>query len=190
MLRRRRPFPPRRARPPHPMMQRVQHAEALFQQGAYAESALVFAELATGATFSGLLEPAGNMHLRAARSSLEAGHLKESLEHVRLGLDAFKQAGRPQRVAQALPRVLAALERHGYEAEAAQLREEFGPLTPAGPGISRGRRRAMGGPQRGTLPAECPSCGAAMDPADVEWSDPFTAACSYCGSMVKTEQPD
>jgi hypothetical protein len=142
--------------------------------------------LPAGATINGLWEPAGNMHLRAARSSLEADHLKESLEHVRLAFDAFQKAGRPERVTQALPRVLAALERHGHEAEAAQLREEFGPLPAGpGPGVPRGRRR----PGRGTLPAEYPSCGATMNPTDVEWADPFTAICAYCGSMVKTEQP-
>lgn len=188
MFRRRRPLPmggrPQR-RPARPGIQRVQRAEELFRQGDYDQSAYLFAELAEGASRRGMMEPAGNMHLRAARSFLEGGDIEESMRHARLGLNTFREAGRMDRVGQALPRVLAALERHGYGEEAVRLRQEMGNVPPpAGRMPGAGRR-----PRRGALPAKCPSCGAAMNSDEVEWSDPFTASCAYCGTPVKTEQP-
>ena len=112
--------------------------------------------------------------------------MEESLQQARAGLTAFREAGRMDRVSQALPRVLQALEVHGYEAEAEQLRREIDALPPMQGGYRHEPSRRQ---RRGTLPAKCPSCGASLDSNEVEWVDPFTVSCAYCGSSVKTEIP-
>ncbi len=38
------------------------------------------------------------------------------------------------------------------------------------------------------LPTRCPSCGAPVDPRDVEWVDEATVECDYCGSLIRAEE--
>jgi len=55
-----------------------------------------------------------------------------------------------------------------------------------GPSLNAVRQQA---PQvterRGALPASCSGCGASLIPDEVEWHDPHTAECPYCGTVVK-----
>ncbi|MBU0702738.1 MAG: hypothetical protein KKC18_02600 [Chloroflexi bacterium] len=39
--------------------------------------------------------------------------------------------------------------------------------------------------KRGSLPAGCGGCGAPLIPDEVEWHDPRTAVCPYCGTVAK-----
>lgn len=36
-----------------------------------------------------------------------------------------------------------------------------------------------------SLPAKCPSCGGPIRSDEVNWIDPYSAECAYCGDIVK-----
>jgi hypothetical protein len=42
-----------------------------------------------------------------------------------------------------------------------------------------------GGVRHSLLPTKCPSCGGPILSDEVEWADPATAVCPYCGSGVR-----
>jgi len=43
------------------------------------------------------------------------------------------------------------------------------------------------GAKQAVLPPRCPSCGALVNPKEVEWVDEITALCLFCGSPVRSE---
>jgi predicted RNA-binding Zn-ribbon protein involved in translation (DUF1610 family) len=152
--------------------------------GKFAEAAERFQDLARGAEELARLGAAAELYLRAARCSVEVNDLDRADDCAERAIYLFIKARRPRRVRQVLPRVLAALERHGRHDDAERLRGEVkkafqgrdflpGQMPPAA--------------QRGQLPAKCSSCGAPIKPDEVAWSDPRTAECPYCGNIIKTE---
>jgi predicted RNA-binding Zn-ribbon protein involved in translation (DUF1610 family) len=82
-----------------------------------------------------------------------------------------------------LPRVLAALERHGRRDDAERLRREVQEafqgmdVLPAAGKVRMAAR----------LPAKCSTCGGPIKPDEVSWAGPATAECPYCGDMIKAE---
>ncbi len=173
MLRRR----PRLAQP-GPAMRRLERARQLFERGQFAEAAAVFAELAQGAERRGMIDRAGDLRLRVAQCYLKLEDIDRADEEARQALGLFLQAHRPHKVRRLLPKVVAALERHGKHEEAEELKvkaEQLLGATHGGPG--------MAGP-RGTLPGKCPTCGGPLRPDEVHWLARASAECPYCGGVV------
>ncbi len=178
--------------------ERLAQARTLLRAGQFAQAAPIFEELTDLARQKNMPGLAGETALKAARCYVRAGNLPQAdvlgQEAVRLLL----QAGRYERVAQVAPRVIQALERQGRRREAQALRVEWlrhaPPATLPGPGRRPGgllRRRAMtrgGGewpPVQRELPTNCPSCGAPVRADEVDWIGPASAACAYCGGVLK-----
>ncbi len=188
MFRPRRPFRPRPPRrPPHrppPLPPAVLEAERLMRDGQFASAAARFEGLAQKARERARPGAAAHLYLRAARCYVEVDDVERADACAERAIHLFIEARQPARVRQVLPRVLAALERHGRHADAERLRRE---VEEAFQGMEALPGRTPPAAQRGQLPAKCPSCGGPLKPDEVAWSDPHTAECPYCGSVVKAE---
>jgi tetratricopeptide (TPR) repeat protein len=177
---RRRPFRPG-ARPPVPPA--AADAERLMRAGEFAKAAERFDDLGAKAEKHGRPNAAGELYLRAARCYVEVDDLDRADECAEQAIHLFIQARRPARVRQVLPRVLAALERHGRRDDAERLRREVEEAFQGMdvlPAVGQARMAAR-------LPAKCPTCGGPIKPNEVSWAGPATAECPYCGGVIKAE---
>jgi hypothetical protein len=159
----------------------VAEAERLMHAGKYGQAAARFEPLAHEAEERARPGAAAELYLRAARCYVEVDDHDRADDCAERAIHLFIQARQPSRVRQVLPRVVAALERHGRHDDAEKLREQVA-QTFQGMAPMPGR---MG--RRGTLPAKCTNCGGPLKPDEVAWSDPQTAECPYCGGVVKAE---
>jgi tetratricopeptide (TPR) repeat protein len=182
LIRRRPPF--RRASgAPLAVPPAAAEAERLFRAGKHDQAANRFDELARKAEEHDQPDAAGNLYLRAARCYMELDDLDKADQRAEQAIHLFIDARRLARVRQVMPRVLAAMERHGRKEDAERLRREveeaFQGMEPLpGQMARRGRMAAR-------LPAKCSNCGGPIKPDEVSWSGPATAECPYCGAVVK-----
>ena len=164
---------------------RLSRAERLFQAGTFAETAKAFDRLSDQAEERGVIDPAGDLALRAARCYLNLEDLDRADDRAERAIHLFIKARKPLKVRRLLPKVLEALEQHGRQADADRLRQEveeaFQGLMEGQPSGPRATRMAA------SLPAKCPNCGAPVKPKEVAWAGPGTAECPYCGSAIKAE---
>jgi hypothetical protein len=175
-------LPPRRRRPRfRPSLRR---ARRRMEQADPAEAAAILEEKAQAAEEQGMLDRAGDLHLEAARCYLQLDDIDRADDHGLEALHLFIQAGRPLKVRRLVPRMMAVLHRKGHQDEAEKLRQEVEALLGAPSG---GRAVPLGkqAVQRGSLPAKCPSCGGPLRSDEVNWIDPHSAECAYCGGIVK-----
>ena len=175
---------PRRRRPV--LRRRLGRGQELFRRGKFAEATRIFEWLAQEAEDRGMLDRAGDLRLQAARCYLELKNTERADQEGLRALRLFLRAHRPRKVRRLLPKMVAALEKHGRHEEAEELRKKaeelLGPLRArvgAGPGPGPARR--------GTLPGKCPTCGAPVKPNEVNWVGQDSAECLYCGSVVTAE---
>jgi hypothetical protein len=176
-------------RPPLPpgVRRALAKANHLMAVGQFAEAADIFGQLSEQAEQRGMLVRAGDLALLASRAHFAAEGVESALEWARQALRLFVRGGRVGSVPRLLSRITAALQERGYDAEADQLeREAERMLGQVGLSLDQVRQQV---PQvaesRGTLPARCSGCGASLVPDEVEWHDPYTAECLYCGTVVK-----
>lgn len=173
----------RRRRPPRP---RPPLRRALRRMGRVnpAEAAAILEVKAQEAEEQGGLDKAGDLHLEAARCYLQLDDVDRADDHGLKALHLFIQAKRPGKVRRLVPRMMAVLRGKGYYDKAEKLRQEVDAFLGALPGerpIPWGERAV----QRGSLPAECPSCGGPIRSDEVNWVDSHSAECAYCGGIVK-----
>lgn len=172
---------PRRRPGLRPLLRGVRRRIA---QADLAEAAAILAERAQAAEEQEMWDRAGDLHLEAARCYLQMDDMDRADDHGLKALQLFIQAQRPGKVRRLVPRMMAVLHRKGYHDEAEKLRQEVDALLGALPGeraIPWGERAV----QRGSLPAKCPSCGGPIRSDEVNWIDPYSAECTYCGGIVK-----
>jgi thioredoxin-like negative regulator of GroEL/DNA-directed RNA polymerase subunit RPC12/RpoP len=178
LLRRRRPAPRRR----------LGRAQELLRRGNFVEAAQVFEKLAQEAEDRGMLDRAGDSRLQAARCYLELNNTERADQEGLHALRLFLRARRPRKVRRLLPKMVAALEKHGRHKEAEELRKRAEELL----GSLRARVGAGPGPgpaRHGTLPGKCPACGAPVKPNEANWVGQDSAECPYCGSVITAEAP-
>jgi len=162
---------------------RLARAHELFNRGKFVEAARIFEDLAQEAEERGMLDRAGDLRLQAGRCYLKLDNIERADQEGMKALRLFLRARRPRKVQRLLPKMIAALEKHGRHEEAQELREKaeqlLGPL-PAKAGMGPG----VGPGPRGTLPSKCPNCGGPLKPDEVNWIGRGSAECPYCGSVV------
>ncbi len=161
-------------------------AKELLNGGKFDEAARIFENLAQEAQGRGMLDRAGDLRLQAARCYIQLNNIERADQEGMRALRLFLRARRPRKVRRLLPKMVAALEKHGKHKEAQELREKaeqlLGPLPAragAGPGAGPG--------PRGKLPGKCPNCGGPIKPDEVNWVGRGSAECPYCGSVVSAE---
>lgn len=161
------------------------------ERGDAAEAARIFHRLAEAAQRRGMPLRAAAALAGAAHAEAVGGEAQLAASHAVQALRLSAGQGRPGRIVPAVERVAEALRQGGYEQEAAYIEEQLEPILREA-GTSRQalaeRLAAARTQRRGTLPAKCASCGAPLLPDEVEWHDPTTASCPYCGSVVRTTQ--
>jgi hypothetical protein len=161
-------------------LQALRRANRLVAVGEHAQAAVLFERLAAGAHDLGMTRRAPLLYLQAARAHYLAGNQQAGFELLRQGFDLIAGSDSPLRLEQLGERVLGELDRLGLPEAAAEARRYLQPLVPGEDLLNEG---ATGG----RLSLECPNCGAAIRPDEVEWLDGQTAECAYCGSMLRAE---
>jgi hypothetical protein len=132
--------------------------------------------------------PAAGVRMEAAYAEALGHRPQEALQSALFALDTFADAGWPQRIAPAILRIVRALRQNGHLAEAGELEQRLDQALQAVGATPRQITEQLDASRpasHGSLPAKCPSCGGPLFPDEVEWSDPMTAECLYCGSAVK-----
>jgi hypothetical protein len=179
----RRGFGFRRLQPNANIPPALQHAHELMETGNYAEAAAAFEKLAFAAE-----ERSGP---RAPFLFLQAGHARLQLKqeivgmgHLRHGLELFATTGRYHQLYRAGMRVTNELKARGMEKEAQEISRLVHRHTPA---IAESPTQRGPDPSRVVLPTHCPACGGPVRSDEVEWIDPVTAECSFCGGSIRTE---
>jgi tetratricopeptide (TPR) repeat protein len=180
----RRPLPPR-------VRQALIHANRSMEDGRFAEAARIFDRLSGEADRFGMPIRAANLKLRSSRAYFAAGDIEAALGQAEQALRLFIANDQAERVPVLLSRMTSAMREKGYDAQADHLQQEVERLLD-GVGLSLDEARQRGPTQiassaseRGSLPSRCSGCGVPLVPDEVEWHDPYTAECLYCGTIVK-----
>jgi len=120
----------------------------------------------------------------AGQSYLLAGQHDQGVADLQRSVKAAVRFGQLPRLAAASTRIAAELRTDGFGQEADAF---LGRLASAGQQPLEAQPSA--GPTHATarLPTKCPSCGGTIHPGEVEWVDPYSIACEYCGSVVQAE---
>ena len=158
---------------PESVIRRLRQAQSFLQGGRQAEAAEIFEAVADEAANRGLPHVA-RLSVEAGAAWILAGELERGVPLAERGLDLLRERGAGTRLAILRDRVVAALRQTGHAAEATALAQKYSG-SPAEPPH----------PTRMVLPATCPQCGGKVRPDEVEWIDPTTAVCDYCGSVLK-----
>jgi hypothetical protein len=173
------PFAPR----PVPLV--LKEANALFMNGEYAKAAELFESISTAAFERGGPR-APKFLIQAGRARIYAGQADAGMKLIFRGLEVLKQQGRLLELERICTRVCADFSARQFNDQAVEIDRWLGKNFPERPPRSEigatDHRRVM------LLPTQCPSCGAAVHPEEVEWVDEFTAECSYCGNLLRKEE--
>ncbi len=165
-----------------PGQQRMREAQRLMAEGKFVEAAAVFDDMSQRAVQNGRVPFAITMAMQAGRAYAQAGRGDEALARARRALDLILNAGQPARATRAMPRAIAFLRAHGFNAQAATLEKEAARrLAPLGLSL-----QALPNVGARTLPPTCPQCAGPLRSDEAEWIDAFSAECPWCGSAVKT----
>jgi hypothetical protein len=160
---------------------RLQEANRLLAEGRAAEAAAIFAELADQATSLGIPR-SPQLHIQAGRAWMRAGKRTLGLDRLVLGLRTMAEMGQMARLPRATRRILAELQAQGMEDEASEIQARMLASLPGGALDSA--EPPTPSPSRGRLPSKCPHCGGTVLADLVEWIDPLSAICDYCGSVL------
>lgn len=156
----------------------LQEANFVFDKGEYGRAAELFENIAQAADARGGPR-AALFHLKAGRARLLAGQTRLGIPSLKRGFELLAQREQWQRLQKASERVLGELHARELESEAKEIEAWLQKLAAPSPPTGEMRKE-----ERPRLPTHCPSCGAAVDPGEVEWLDEVTAECAYCGSPI------
>ena len=161
-------------------LQSMNQANQLVASGQPILAAPLFAQLASGMEASNHPRRAANLHAQAAHAFADGQDEQDALAHARRALSLFIQYQMVQRTPVFYANITRKLTNKGMKNSAEALAKEFGPLVgglPApAPAVS----------PRGSLPTNCPKCGAPLHPSEATWIDANTAECAYCGASIRT----
>ncbi len=125
--------------------------------------------------------PAANLHARAAHAYADSGNEQLALAQARAALTMFIQYQMINRTPVFFANITRKFNNKGMKNSASALQNEFGnrigpmPVQPV-----------QGPVRRGTLPTNCPKCGAPIHGDEATWIDNQTAECDYCGASIRT----
>ncbi len=180
----RRNRPPRRPfrRPgPRRVPPELRRANELLENGEHSEAALAFEKIAEQADRRrGPRAP--HFHLRAGQAYVLAGQAEKGMTHIKQGLGAIAARKHWEPFERLGQRVIDELNEFGYSTEAEKIAAYMKAKLPDGL-ITHAQRTEF----LPTLPTHCPGCGAPVRADEIEWIDPQTAGCIYCGNPVRGE---
>ena len=144
------------------------------QAGRYAEAGALFEKCAIDAYRAGEIP---DMKLNAAlsvKSYAMAGDAANAARFASATVDALAGAGRTPEIHGFATKVLESMRVRGQAAAADEVSKHVGQVVGA----------TWNDPAAPQLPAFCPSCGAAVKPAEIVRPTPSTVACKYCGGSL------
>jgi hypothetical protein len=114
------------------------------------------------------------------------------MQLLRTGLGILLTAGAVGRVHQIASSAVEELDELGHPAEASEVRKFLSEIPGAsvpGSSVAAGSFTIpVAGSAHPVLPASCPKCGALVRTDEIEWIDPQTAECAYCGTPIRPEE--
>ena len=123
---------------------------------------------------------AANIHARAAHAYADSGNEQLALVQARTALTLFLQYQMVNRTPVFFANITNKFNNKGMKNSASALQNEFGNrVGPVPPQPAQGQVR------RGTLPTNCPKCGAPVHGNEATWIDNQTAECDYCGASIR-----
>jgi hypothetical protein len=155
----------------------LKQAHRLMEAGQYARAYPVFKRLGDGAARREMSARAAHLYVQAAHARLEMGGGQDAAALAQHAIRLLAGAGRVDRAAVLLPRLIQSLKERGHYDLAVSLRAEIAALS--------GVKTRSVAEHQGTLPARCPSCHGPLRPDEVDWIDGQSAACASCGSAVR-----
>ena len=161
----------------------LQHAHELMELGRYAEAALAFEQLADGAEKrQGPRAPF--LFIRAGHARMLLNQNDACMANFRHGLDLLATTGAQLEYYRAGNRISRELGAHRFEKEALAIADLMRSNTNT---ASPRNIEPAPGPARGMLPTNCPACGGPLRSDKIEWIDPHSAECPFCGSSVRAQ---
>ena len=157
----------------------LQEANFVFDKGEYGPAAELFEQIAQAADARGGPR-APLFHLKAGRARILAGQTQLGMPSLKRGLELFSQHKQFPQLQRAGTRVIAELHERGLKNEAAEIEMWLKSIILLKPSFETDEVAE----KRPNLPTHCPSCGAGLQPDEVQWRDDVTAECAYCGSPV------
>ena len=158
----------------------LQEANFAFDKGQYGRAAELFEQIAQTVDARGGPR-APLFHLQAGRARVLAGQASLGMSSLKRGLEILAQRKQFPQLQRAGSRVISELNERGLKNEATEIEmwlKSIILLKPAFEIDDSPKKRPI-------LPTHCPSCGAALQPDEVEWLDDVSAECAYCGSPVR-----
>jgi hypothetical protein len=155
----------------------LQEANFAFDKGEYGRAGELFERIAeTVAARNGPRAPI--FYLKAGQARILAGKASLGLPSLKRGLELLAQRAQIQRLQKFGTRVVSELNERGLKREADEIESWLKSVLPSATSLEAPAKRPA-------LPTHCPSCGAAVQPDEVEWLDEVTAECAYCGSPIR-----
>ena len=160
-------------------LQAMNQANQLVANGQPILAAPIFAQLASGMETSNHPRRAANLHAQAAHAYADGQDEQDALAQARRALSLFIQYQMVQRTPVFYANITRKFTNKGMQNSVEALAKEFGPLVAGLPAA------APAAAPRGSLPANCPKCGAPLHASEATWIDANTAECAYCGTSIR-----
>jgi hypothetical protein len=163
-------------------------ANRLLADGNYNQAADVFERLAAGA-LERRLPRAPYLFLQAGRAHYLAQENATGATLIRNGLSLFAEQGRWKELSRSGTIAVRGLVEQGFSEDAKEIRNWLEMSFPGCeveatdklPGTSIKKHEVL-------LPLQCPSCGAPVNPKEIDWVSDKTAECLFCGNMLRGEE--
>lgn len=156
-------------------------AHQLYQSGQFKEAALIFAQQAQEMEASRHFRRAANLHAQAAHAYADGGDEAQALIHAKAALTQFLELRMLERAPRFYTNITNKMRARGMNNQANILMNQFGDRVGALPVSTQ----PLPNKPKGLLPPVCPHCGGQVRSDEVEWVDPNSAECIYCGSILQ-----
>ena len=159
----------------------LKRANALVANGDFAGAAIIFEQLARNAEArQGLRAPF--LFIQAGLARILLGQKTPGMVHIKHALTTLIESGRFIQLYRLGTHLVRELKARGLVKEA----QEVAALVHSNmPAISEMPTERGPNPALISLPSHCSSCGGPLRADEVEWLNPSTGECPYCGSPVK-----
>ncbi len=165
-----------------PQLEQMVQANQLLAQGKKLEAGAIFAGVADELKDSNHPRRAANVYTRAAHAYADGNDASNALACSRQALSLFIQNKMARRAAMFYTNITRKMSAHGMKEAEVALRGEFADKVA---GQTFEPRQAPH--PHGTLPTDCPKCGAPVHGDDVNWVDEHTVECEYCGALIRVD---
>lgn len=177
--------------PPPPALEAargdVARAHELMAVGEFSAAEDLLVRVAALAAGHQYFRRAGQLYAQAAYAALEGGSVTPAQAHADKAIAALVDGPDVAHAVRVVNRLADQMRAHGHESEASALHQKLDArLAEKGIDVAelRDHVAVQEAPSR-ELPAQCHACLGPVRPDDVEWLDETSAACAYCGTVLK-----